>query len=93
MSCAADTRAMNRADRLTIMHDREELKTITTPRLDLFIATVDLVEAELRGPGSLGPRIAAEVPESRPPELYDRAAAEYTIARLNESATQAGWWL
>ena len=72
---------------------REVITTITTPRLDLIPATVGLVQAELRGPEELGWRLVAEVPESWPPELYGRAAAEYTIARLGEGSEQTGWWL
>ena len=34
-----------------------------------------------------------EVPESWPPELYDRAAAEYMLARLQKGRNQARWWL
>ena len=75
------------------MHNREVITTITTPRLDLMPATVDLVQAELRDPQELGWLLVAEVPASWPPELYDRAAAEYTIARLREGSEQAGWWL
>jgi RimJ/RimL family protein N-acetyltransferase len=75
------------------MQDREVIPAITTPRLELIPATVDLVHAELRGPEELGRRLAAEVPENWPPELYDKAAAEYTIARLGEGSEQAGWWL
>jgi RimJ/RimL family protein N-acetyltransferase len=66
---------------------------ISTPRLELMPATRDLIQAELRAPEELGRLLAAEVPESWPPELYDKAAAEYTIARLGEGPEQAGWWL
>ena len=75
------------------MQDREVITTITTPRLDLMPATVSLVQAELRSPEELGWLLVAEVPESWPPELYDRAAAEYTITRLGEGSGQAGCWL
>ena len=62
---------------------REVITTITTPRLELMPATVSLVQAELRGPEELGWLLVAEVPESWPPELYDRAAAEYKIGRAH----------
>ena len=75
------------------MQDREVITTITTPRLELMPATVDLVHAELRAPKELGWLLTAEVPESWPPELYDKAAAEYTLARLGEGSAQVGWWL
>jgi RimJ/RimL family protein N-acetyltransferase len=66
---------------------------ITTPRLELMPATRDLIQAELRSPEQLGRLLTAEVPESWPPELYDKPAAEYTIVRLGEGPEQAGWWL
>lgn len=56
-------------------------------------ATVELGRAELRARGQLGFLLGAQVPDSWPPELYDRAAAEYTIRRLEEGPEQAGWWL
>jgi ribosomal-protein-alanine N-acetyltransferase len=74
------------------MQGREAIRTIRTPRLELVPATLDLVQAELRAPEELGSLLTAEVPESWPPELYDRAAAEYTMARLGEGSDQTGWW-
>ena len=76
-----------------MMQDREVITTITTPRLELMPTTLDQVQAELRAPEELGWLLTADVPESWPPELYDKAAAEYTLARLGEGSEQAGWWL
>ena len=74
------------------MQDREVITTITTPRLELVPATLDLVQAELRAPEELGWRLTPTFP-SWPPEFYDKAAALYTLARLGEGSEQAGWWL
>lgn len=77
-----------------IYREGSEVHTsIQTPRLELVPATVELVQAELRDSEDFGRLLDAHVPESWPPELYDRAAAEYTIARLNDGAEQRGWWL
>jgi RimJ/RimL family protein N-acetyltransferase len=73
--------------------DQLVAQPIITPRLELIPATIDLVQAELRAHEELGRRLGAAIPPNWPPELYDRAAAEYTIARLGEGAHQAGWWL
>ena len=66
---------------------------IVTKRLNLIPATVELTRAALVGSAALGQQLSATVPASWPPEFLDRAAFEYTIARLVEGAEQAGWWL
>ncbi len=70
-----------------------EVDTLQTPRLELVPATVELVQAELRDSEDFGRLLDAQVPAGWPPELYDRAAAEYTIARVEDGAEQMGWWL
>lgn len=67
--------------------------SIHTPRLELRPAAIDTLEAELRGPAELAAALAAEVPPSWPPDLYDRAAAEWTLAALRSCApADRGWW-
>jgi len=66
---------------------------VVTQRLELVPATPDLVRAELQSRAALGDVLQIDVPESWPPELYDRAAAQYTLERLEEGPDQAGWWL
>lgn len=45
---------------------------LTTERLELVRATIDRLRADLAGPASLAVAIAAAVPDSWPPDLYDR---------------------
>ena len=66
---------------------------ISTPRLDLIAAGAAVCRAAAADRDALARLLAARVPESWPPELYDKAAAEYTLARLGEGSEQAGWWL
>jgi RimJ/RimL family protein N-acetyltransferase len=66
---------------------------IRTPRLELVPATPELLRTELRGRDALEEALGARVPPDWPPELYDRDAAEYTLARLEAGPEQLGWWL
>jgi hypothetical protein len=61
--------------------------------MELASATLELTRAALEGSASLGRLLGARVPASWPPEYPDRAALEFTIARLEEGLAQAGWWL
>ncbi len=51
---------------------------IRTRRLRLVPASVESLAAELDGREDLERYLGIPVPESWPPELYDRAATEYT---------------
>jgi [ribosomal protein S5]-alanine N-acetyltransferase len=75
-------------DRLTRMSDEI---VIATPRLELAAATPALLQAELRSAADLGSALGATVPAEWPPELYDRAAIEWTLRRL-EAQPDAGAW-
>ena len=66
---------------------------ITTERLELIPATVDLTRAALEGGTALAGSLDALVPATWPPDLFDRPALQYTLDRLEEGADQAGWWL
>lgn len=67
--------------------------TILTDRLELVPATPALTQAALQGPSALAAALGVVVPPTWPPELLDRPALEFTLARLAEGSDQAGWWL
>lgn len=64
---------------------------LATPRLDLVPATVTRLRAELRGGGALAEALGARVPPEWPPDLYDRAAVEWSLAKL-ERDDEPGCW-
>jgi RimJ/RimL family protein N-acetyltransferase len=64
---------------------------IATPRLELAAATRALLHAELRGAADLGSALGATVPAEWPPELYDRAAIEWTLRYLEEHPDAGAW--
>ena len=66
---------------------------ITTARLDLVPATIDLTRAALDDAPGLGVALNATVPPTWPPELLDRPALEFTLDVLRRHPDQAGWWL
>ena len=66
---------------------------INTQRLRLVPATLELLRAELEGSEGFARLLGAAVPDSWPPELYDKAATEYTINCLVNNPDSAGWWL
>jgi RimJ/RimL family protein N-acetyltransferase len=63
---------------------------LATARLDLVPATVERLRAELRGALALAAALDARVPAEWPPELYDRAAVEGSLAALLER--EVGCW-
>ena len=65
---------------------------ITTPRLDLVPATVELLDAELEAASSLASFLDAWVPDGWPPGEYDRRAIEFFRARLAEDPEAVGWY-
>ena len=66
---------------------------IRTERLDLVPATIESLHAELEGAAALALSLGVEVPPEWPPDLYDRAATEYTLERLSEGDGVEGWWM
>ena len=64
---------------------------ITTQRLTLVPGTPELGRAELRSLAELAALLGARVPAGWPPELYDTAAIEYSVAQLEGDPEQAGW--
>lgn len=68
-------------------------RRLSTSRLDLVTATPQHVLVELDDSSKLGPLLAAELPESWPPEHHGEAALRYTLDRLHEGPDQIGWWM
>src|SRR4051812_43389299 len=66
---------------------------IITERLELIPASIELTQAALEGKSALQKAVAAQVPESWPPEYLDTAALQFTLERLEEGAEQSDWWL
>lgn len=66
--------------------------TIHGPRLDLRLATAEVLRAELDGHGALASALDADVPGDWPPELYDADATRWTLARVEESGDPA-WYM
>jgi len=64
-----------------------------TAHLELVAATLDLIEAELEGPGALGALLGVPVPASWPPGEYDRDALQFFTSRLVAGGPSAlGWY-
>ena len=66
---------------------------IETDRLVLVPATPELTRAALAGNDALGRTLRALVPATWPPTYLDPAALTFTLDRLTEGESQAGWWL
>ena len=65
---------------------------VRTPRLDLIAATLEHIDAELRGHVALQSVLGASVPRDWPPGEYDRGAQEFFRARLaSDGPSQVGW--
>jgi RimJ/RimL family protein N-acetyltransferase len=65
---------------------------LPTARLALVPATPAALRAELDGAPALSSVLGVTVPAEWPPDLYDRDAIGYTLARLEERPEEAGWW-
>lgn len=64
---------------------------LTTARLELVLATPERMRADLQGRDALARSLNAIVPASWPPELYDRAAAEWALRYAETNTTQCQW--
>ncbi|MCH7506857.1 MAG: GNAT family N-acetyltransferase [Proteobacteria bacterium] len=71
------------------------LRTLESRRMTLVSATVALLEADLSGRAQLAELIGAGVPQSWPPDLYERAAMKFALVLLQEPAEQrwSFWYL
>lgn len=65
---------------------------IITPRMHLVPATIDLLQAELRGAASLSAFIGAYVPPEWPPNLYDEQALRWVLDQLSRPHADSRWY-
>lgn len=65
---------------------------IRTPRLDLVVATLDLLRAELDSPARFAERLGLAVPDGWPPGEYDEGAIRWVVGKLEEDASRSEWW-
>ena len=65
---------------------------LRTKRLWLIPTNLELLHAELKGRDEFFNLLGVPVPESWPPEPYDRSVVEYTISKLTGDPQQRGWW-
>ncbi len=66
---------------------------VRTPRLDLIAATLEHVDADLKGHSALQRVLGASVPQDWPPGEYDRNALEFFRAQLVSSIPSHVGWL
>jgi len=64
---------------------------LATRRLELVRATPDRLRADLAGPAALAIALAAVVPDTWPPDLYDRQATEWALRYVEEHPVQVQW--
>ena len=65
---------------------------ITTDRLLLIPATLEIVEAELKGRAALSSAIGADVPDDWPPPLNDEQTFRFILDLLRSVPGDVGWW-
>ena len=65
---------------------------ICTDRLLLSPATVEIVEAELKGRVALSSAIGADVPDDWPPPLNDEQTFRFVLDRLRSAPGDVAWW-
>jgi ribosomal-protein-alanine N-acetyltransferase len=65
---------------------------VTTSRLELVPASLELIQAELDSYAKLASALGVRVPEGWPPGEYDRPAIEHFKARLSENPKHVGWY-
>lgn len=66
---------------------------IKTQHLQLIPASLETLNAELNGRDTFERLLGIPVPESWPPEFYDRAAIEFTYECLKNNPDKPGWWV
>ncbi len=66
---------------------------ITTERLALIAATIELLSTEMEDLPAFRQKLGAEIPAIWSPELYDRPAQEWMLNYLKEGTDAAGWGL
>jgi [ribosomal protein S5]-alanine N-acetyltransferase len=68
------------------------VKKISTPRLELIAATLDLLNAELESSDKLSAMLNAHVPAGWPPGEYDEAAMRWFCDQLYAHPEAVGWF-
>ena len=66
--------------------------SIRTERLDLIVATVDLLRSELVSHAAFGDLLGLPIPADWPPGEYDEAAIRWVLARLEPPDARPEWW-
>jgi RimJ/RimL family protein N-acetyltransferase len=64
----------------------------TTSRLELRVATLDLLRAELESPAAFAGRLGLAVPPDWPPGEYDEGAIRWVVAKLEQPGARPDWW-
>lgn len=70
-----------------------KVATLHTERLELIPGTIDLANAAIEDPRTLGEMLNAIVPPSWPPIYLDAKALQFFIDRLSNAPEQENWWL
>ncbi len=65
---------------------------LTTSRLELVPANLELIQAELESQAALASALGVRVPDGWPPGEYDRPAIEHFKALLAQNPQHAGWY-
>ena len=65
--------------------------SVSTSRLDLIAATIDLLEAELHDRARLSLLLNAAIPDNWPPPLNDIASMEWMLRYLQHNSDSNGW--
>ena len=73
--------------------EEPDASVITTSRLELVPASVELLQAALDGAHVLREKLRAEVPASWPNEFLDDAALQYTREKLSQAPHDRMWWM
>jgi RimJ/RimL family protein N-acetyltransferase len=68
----------------------KEPRLIQSENLDLFAATVALIEKDLAAPAKLFAALGVAVPSSWPPQLFGPQAMRFALAQLRHTSEQ-GW--
>jgi ribosomal-protein-alanine N-acetyltransferase len=66
---------------------------IRTARLDLVPAAAAHLAAELDGPAALARALGVREPDEWPPDLYDRAAVEFSLVIAEHTPPEDACWL